>query len=320
MLLGHVLSTSTRMLLFADTGLGKTHFTMAVSGHTGIGKDFLHWHCPRPARILYIDGEMSLKLFRERIADVTRRLGKSPPGAYFFNKADMPGFAPLNTRDGQVAVWALIEEVERRSGQKLDAVCFDSIMALLLGDMKEEDAWRDTMPLVHALTARHIGQLWVHHTGHDTSHGYGTKTREWQMDTVARLEAIENTPLAFRLSFPKARERTPANRLDFADAAITLSNDQWTGVIVSNARGKINEGLTLKFYQALLAAADSSAVAPTGSYPTASLDEWRAQCLACGLLDPSKAHSARTLFARHKLKLIAANWVACNEELAWVLR
>jgi hypothetical protein len=69
----------------------------------------------------------------------------------------------------------------------------------------------------------------------------------------------------------------------------------------------------------LLAAAEHSSVAPTGSYPTASLDEWRAQCLAWGLLDLSKAHSARTLFARHKLKLIAANWIACSPELAWVL-
>jgi hypothetical protein len=323
LLLGHVLSTSTRMLLFADTGLGKTHFTMAVSGHSGVGKDFLHWHCPRPARILYIDGEMSLKLFRERIADVARRLGGPPPGAYFFNKADMPGFAPLNTRDGQVAVWALIEEVERRSGQKLDAVCFDSIMALLLGDMKEEDAWRDTMPLVHALTARRIGQLWVHHTGHDTSHGYGTKTREWQMDTVARLEAIENTPpdiIAFRLSFPKARERTPTNRLDFTETSITLANDQWTGVLLSNARGKIDNDQTRKFHEALLAATTTSSVPRSGSYLTASLEEWRTQCLVWGLLDhQGKANIARALFSRHKLKLIAANWIACSEELAWVL-
>ncbi len=322
MLLGHVLTTTTRMIVFANTGLGKTNLAMAASGHIGAGKTFLHWHCPRPRQILYIDGEMSCRLFRDRIADMTRRLGGPPPGAYFFNKADMPGFAPLNTRDGQVAVWALIGEVERRSGQKLDAVIFDSIMALLLGDMKEEDSWRDTQPLIHALTVRQIGQVWIHHTGHDTSHGYGTKTREWQMDSVLQLEAIENAPpdiVAFRLAFKKARERTPANRLDFADAAITLSNDRWEGVIVSNARGKINESLTRKFYEALVAAAANSHVPLTGSFPTASLEEWRAQCLAWGLLDRGKADSARSLFSRHKLRLIATNWIACSTELARVL-
>jgi hypothetical protein len=322
LLLGHVLSKTARAIMNATTGIGKTNFAMAAFGHMSAGRNFLHWDCPRPRRTLYIDGEMSCRLFRDRIADVARRLGGPPEGAHFFSKEDVPGFAPLNTRDGQVAVWALIDEVERRSGQKLDAICFDSIMALLLGDMKEEDAWRDTLPLVRALTARHIGQFWVHHTGHDTSHGYGTKTREWQLDTVLHLDPLENASpdlVAFRLSFKKARERTPANRLDFADATITLSNDRWEGVIVSNARGKLNESLTRKFYEALIAAIASSGAPQTGPYPDASLDEWRTQCTAWGLLDPGKANSARALFSRHRLRLIAANWVACSEDLAWVL-
>jgi hypothetical protein len=37
-----------------------------------------------------------------------------------------------------------------------------------------------------ALSADH-GQLWVHQTGHDETKGYGTKTRQWQMDVVIHL-------------------------------------------------------------------------------------------------------------------------------------
>ena len=41
-------------------------------------------------------------------------------------------------------------------------------------------------PAVGALAhARSIGQMWFHHTGHDESKSYGSKAREWQMDTVA---------------------------------------------------------------------------------------------------------------------------------------
>jgi hypothetical protein len=29
-----------------------------------------------------------------------------------------------------------------------------------------------------------IAQVWLHDTGHDTTKGFGTKTREWEMDTV----------------------------------------------------------------------------------------------------------------------------------------
>jgi hypothetical protein len=57
-----------------------------------------------------------------------------------------------------------------------------------------------------------------------------------------------------------------------------------------------------------------------GGYPTASLGEWRAECVACGLIDPElKRDSARTLFSKNKLQLIAANWIAANTEAAWIL-
>jgi hypothetical protein len=319
LLMGHVLSTTVQALLNATTGIGKTNFSMALFGHIGAGKDFLHWHCPRPRHVLYIDGEMSRKLFRDRIGDVVRRLGSPPVGTYFFNKADVEGFAPLNTAEGQAAIWQLIAEIERRSGQQLDAVCFDSIMALLLGDMKEEDAWRDTMPLVYALTKRQIGQLWVHHTGHDTSRGYGTKTREWQLDTVMHLDVVArpDTDVSFALTFPKARERTPDNRADFVNVDIALVNDQWTGAATTNVKAKISEGLVLKFFEALQRATDNSSIAATGGRPTATLEEWRAQCVTQGLLEGKS--NVRATFSKYKLKLIAANWIACDAERAWIL-
>jgi hypothetical protein len=191
LLLGHILTTTTRAIVHATTGIGKTNFGMAMAGHIGAGRDFLHWRCPCPRLALYIDGEMSRRLFRVRIADTARRLNGTPTRTHFFSKEDIEGFAPLNTKAGQITLWNLIKEVQQRSGQKLDFIVLDSIMALLLGDMKEEDAWRDTQPLILGLTKLEIGQLWVHHTGHDTTRGYGTKTREWQVDTVMHLDAAE---------------------------------------------------------------------------------------------------------------------------------
>ena len=91
LLLGHFVSTTARIILNAPTGIGKTNFGMAVSGHIGAGKNFLHWHCPRPRQILYVDGEMSRQLLRDRIADVVRRLGGPPAGTHFFSKEDVPG-------------------------------------------------------------------------------------------------------------------------------------------------------------------------------------------------------------------------------------
>ena len=229
-ILGEIFTTTTRAMLHANTGLGKTMFCLDAWLHAAGGKDFLHWRCPRPRRMLFIDGEMSRRLLRERLEGAVQRLGVTPPDLYVFNREDIPDFAPLNTRNGQAAIWRLTEEVARRAGGWPEGIGFDNVMSLVGGDMKEEDAWRETMPLIMELTRRRIGQLWVHHTGHDTSRGYGTKTREWNLDVVMHLDKVDHaeTDVAFTLSFPKARERGPRNREDFDKVKLALVADQWT--------------------------------------------------------------------------------------------
>jgi hypothetical protein len=320
-IIGSVLSTTTRALLAAPTGIGKTNFGMALFGHAGAGKNFLHWRIARPCRMLFIDGEMSRRLLRERIEAMVHHLGAKPEWALFFSKEDIEDFAPLNTREGHAAVWKLVEEVERRLGGPLDAISFDNIVSLLVGDMKEEDAWRNTMPLVRALTKRRIGQLWLHHTGHDTSHGYGTKTREWQLDLVMHLDEMKrpDTDVSFTLKFPKARERTPSNREDFAETNIMLVDDRWIGELATGGKEKPTP-LARRFFEALQAAASNSSLTHISGYPIAALDEWQTQCVASGLIDPkAKPDAARSMFSKYKLALIAANWIAANTEAAWIL-
>jgi hypothetical protein len=223
-LLGEVLSTTSRVLMFAPTGLGKTNLGLAAAMAIADGRDFLHWRGHRPAKVLYIDGEMSRRLMKQRLIDAVRRHCNKPTNLFIVNREDFPDLPPLNTEEGQQYVDAIIELLGG-----VDIVFFDNIQSLLGGDMKEEEPWQQTLPWVRDLTQRKIGQLWVHHTGHDENKSYGTKTREWQLDTVMQLQRLERagTDIAFTLSFPKARERTPDNRSDFADAVITLANDEW---------------------------------------------------------------------------------------------
>ncbi len=95
--------------------------------------------------------------------------------------------------------------------------------------MLTADTWRETLPWIRSLTKRGIGQMWVHHTGHDATRSYGTKTREWQMDTVIHMEKVErlDTDVSFKITFRKARERTPETRSDFEDVNIALVKDAW---------------------------------------------------------------------------------------------
>jgi hypothetical protein len=74
----------------------------------------------------------------------------------------------LNTEKGQKFVEWLIEQIG-----DLDIVVFDNMQALLVGSLKDDDTWAPMIDWIKRLTARKIGQLWLHHTGHDTGRGYG---------------------------------------------------------------------------------------------------------------------------------------------------
>jgi hypothetical protein len=70
------------------------------------------------------------------------------------------------------------------------------------------------VPLIRQLSSRRIAQGWLHHTGHDTNKGFGTKTSQWEMDTVAMMTKKENPDdgsllLDFRKARPHAANRRP---------------------------------------------------------------------------------------------------------------
>jgi AAA domain len=308
-LLGDWFTTTSRTLLVASTGIGKTLFGVGMGIGMSAGAGFLHWRGVRPCNVLFVDGEMSSRLLKKRIVDEVARCGLRPEGMHFLSHDDIENFQPLNTHQGQ----SLIESVIKRIGY-VDGILFDNVMSLIEVDMKDEEAWRQTMPWVLSLTSRSIGQVWTHHTGHDETRSYGTKTREWMMDTVIHMDRIErpDTDVSFRLSFKKARERTPDTRADFADMTVALVDNAWTfsaGDTVKNKASPLGE----KFLGALKSAS-------SGNLKAIPLDRWREQCVKRGLIDPDeKAHSARTLFSKYRRELIAANMIACNETEAWII-
>src|SRR5215831_8172431 len=244
-LLGWFLTTTTRLLLVATTGLGKTNVMLAVAFAIAAGNEFLHWSAGEgPRKVLYIDGEMSLGLMQRRLIDAERRLDECPDTLLILSFADFPERPPpLNSEAGQRFI---DKHIDALGG--VDAVIFDNIQALLVGDMREEGPWEPVLPWIRDLTRREIGQVWVHHTGHDETRSYGIKAREWQMDAVALLERADRpeADIAFTLKFTKARDRTPENRADFEPVTITLANDQWSFEIAPAGSGKASPKMSAK--------------------------------------------------------------------------
>jgi hypothetical protein len=315
-IMGSWLSTTTRGLLVGPTGLGKTNLALALALYIAAGKDFLHWRGQKPCKVLYVDGEMSRRLFRQRIEDAVARLGERPAGFYALSHEDVEKFAPLNSAAGQAYIERLIAQIGP------DFIVFDSIMCLLTGDMKEGESWSAVMPWVRSLTRRQIGQLWLHHTGHDESRSYGDKTKEWQLDLVMHMDAVarEDTDVSFNLEFRKARERTPATRANFQTARIALVADQWTVDVPAAVRPGHVSPVGLKFLDALHNALATDAAVLHHGRRAVTLEHWKAECFVTGLLDRDKSSKqVSALWSKYRLELIAANHIACDDAMAWTI-
>jgi hypothetical protein len=318
-LMGEWLTTTSRVLFVAPTGLGKTNTAMQIAYNASLGKDFLHWKGVRQCRVLYIDGEMSKRLLRDKMVDCERRAGEASKTFFALSHEDVieQGFGPLDTPQGQAFLDRFVEAIGG-----VDLIIFDS-MCLTVGEMKEEDPWAKTLPWILSLTRRQIGQLWIHHTGHDESRGYGTKTREWQLDCVIHLSKLEDpgTDISFTLEFGKARERRPDNRADFRTVNIKLLNDRWTCDGMHVVKPASVTDTAQRFLDALhnVLAGDitKGVLEIIDGHRAAHLDAWAKEAMNLGLLDPDKPNSARSLLSKYRRDLVAKHRIGCSDKWCW---
>ncbi|SEB85883.1 AAA domain-containing protein [Rhizobiales bacterium GAS191] len=323
-LLGSTICTTSRWLIFGDTGIGKTLFAMSMGGAMSAGLPFLNWIGRRKARVMYLDGELPAETFKERMQLVAKSCGVDV-AFYGYNREvlgpdDMP---PLNTEAGQKWLFAEINLIQP------DVIFGDAIMSLLIGSMSEEESWAPMKPLVRALSARRIAQVWLHHTGHDSGRSFGTKTREWEMDTVlAATKEEDSRDAALLLEFRKARLRTPETAEQFTARTVRFLDGEWISdsVAAPAPKGKQTEVDAIRI--AILAAYDRLAdgCAPAVGFNGAKVrkvhvDELRAEVRDRGFLDKNDkgaiTATARSNFRHAKVKLIAAGKLIESEDLIW---
>jgi hypothetical protein len=333
-LMGEVITNTTRLFIGGPTGIGKTNIGMAMAGGLSTGDGFLHWRSSRPCKVLYIDGEMARDLVQERLRDLKRRMGvQDLPNLFVLCREDSEEVAkrfgigevqPLNTPAGQAFILKVIDMIG-----DVDVVVFDNRMSLLDGDMKDEVPWTQTMPLVKTITSKRIGQVWFDHTGNDTTRLYGTKTKEWQFDSVAILEKVDrpDTDVSFAITFTKARRRKPSNRADFEQVTVALVDDAWTvngekPTVAKTAKPPSPKGQA--FYKRLCNAINNKGAKDA----TVTKTLWRDHCKGDllhmqidkdGNEKPVLEVSSRTLFNKHITELTAHGWIRVNGELVTAL-
>jgi AAA domain len=124
-LLGGVFCTATRAMFIGETGIGKTLCAGEIAGGIASGKGALGWSGQRPARVMYLDGELPAQTFKDRMKCIAARYGRGL-SIYGYSRDRLHDGEPppLNGEPGQK--W-LLNEI---SIVKPDAIIFDSVMAL----------------------------------------------------------------------------------------------------------------------------------------------------------------------------------------------
>jgi hypothetical protein len=322
-LLGDVLCTTSRWLIFGETGVGKTLFAMDMFGAIAKGEGFLNWEGRGAARrAMYLDGELPAETFKERMQLIASRYG-SDLTLYGYNRDVLPDgeMPPLNTPEG--AAW-LMREI---SIVKPDAIAFDSIMCLLAGAMSEEESWAPAKLLMRQISSKRIAQAWLHHTGHDATRGFGTKTREWEMDTVVSLSK-EGDEGAIRLGFAKARLRTPATAGQYAPQIIRLTENGWTAEYATRSEtGKRSDAgaiLRRQFLMAYDRLADGVSTSPGfngADVRKVPIDAVRDELRKRGFLDTDErgrlTGTSRTHLRRAKTELLGKQAIIESDNLIW---
>jgi hypothetical protein len=260
---------------------------------------------------------MSAELVKERLADAARRIGQKPEFFFMLCKEDVENMPPLDTEEGQRWLDGLIKLLGG-----VDFLILDNVMALTIGDLKEEEAWKPITPWMQSLTKRRIGVLWINHTGHDKTRSYGTKTREWQLDTVMIAEKIDDpdADIAMKLSFTKARQRRPENRDDYATLVLRLKDDVWTseGAVPDRKRKQGDYALDL-LKKAIEEAGERIPGEPASVRGVAS-DLWEKYCETYDLSTSDNPGSRGKAFDRARKKLLDDKIIRAKRGKVWVIQ
>jgi putative DNA primase/helicase len=181
MLLTPVLPRQGLVMIHASRGVGKTFVALSIAYAVASGGQvFGRWSAPKPARVLFLDGEMPGRTMQERLAAIVAGSDVEPPDNTFLRivSPDMQeGAMPnLATASGQDAVAPLLDGV--------DLVVVDNLSTLARhGRANDEESWVPVQGWLLELRRRGISALLVHHQG-KAGDQRGTSAREDILDTV----------------------------------------------------------------------------------------------------------------------------------------
>jgi putative DNA primase/helicase len=192
-------------MVYAPRGIGKTHFSLGVAYAVASGGVFLDWKAPRPASVLFVDGEMPAATLQGRITEINESNTKEPSAPFRIITPDLQnpetGMIDLSRRADQLELEKHLDGVELIILDNLSTLC-------RTGKESEGEGWLPVQEWTLRQRAAGRSVLLVHHSGKNGEQR-GTSRREDVLDTVISLKLpadyTQDKGAVFEVHFEKAR-------------------------------------------------------------------------------------------------------------------
>lgn len=215
--------------VFAATGVGKTLFTMNAGYAIAGGGNFLTYKCPKPRKVLYVDGEMAFNQVYSRFMSIVKQQGKLVHEENFMlftpDKANIRQFK-ICQPEGQAFYTAKIEE------NGIDVLILDNLSVLSAFDENSSSEWKTIQDWLLSLREKGITIIVVHHAGKDKSGYRGTSRMLDCADSAICLQNLSGDDLEsekiaarkFKISYPKNRHFGGIHAIPFE---VSLDEGGW---------------------------------------------------------------------------------------------
>lgn len=202
-------------LVYAATGVGKTHFCIGLAFAIASGSNFLRWKCEEKARVLYIDGELPGHYLKSMIeplyqaaTDKDIHFDVITPDTQ--NDSMMPN---LGTPEGQASVQGAIDNA--------DVIFVDNLSTLIRsGKENEAEYWIPVQSWFLKLRRQGKSVIFVHHAGKGESGSFrGTSKITDALDLAVQLKSPSGHKAedgcVFEVRFPKYRHFRKGDATEF---------------------------------------------------------------------------------------------------------
>lgn len=207
-LLWPIIFEGGRTLIYAGTGVGKTHLSWGITGAIASGSKFGFWKAHTPRKVLVIEGEMGLERTKERLIQTAKYGG-------FDIGPDLIRIVTYDRCSNKLPPNIANPQIQRQLEDKIDwadLIVFDNWCSLSMPFQKRQDD-TELWQFFHAwnikITSKGKSTVMVHHAGKSGSY-LGTSRMTQSMDVVLRLERPQDYKMRegakFELIFEKGRD------------------------------------------------------------------------------------------------------------------